>query len=71
MPRFSIRQLLLGIVALPLTLALAACGDEVDEMAGLSGEKIEAIAPPEGKSWTEIARHLPTVLAVEVLERHG
>ena len=25
----------------------------------------------EGKTWAEIARHLPTILSVEVLERDG
>ena len=25
-------------------------------------------SPDEGESWAEVARHLPTVLAVEILE---
>lgn len=54
MPRHTIRRLVLGAIALPFALGLAACESKDDEMAGLSGEVIEKIAPPEGKSWTEM-----------------
>jgi len=54
MPRFSIRRLLFGVLALPLALGLAACGDKDDDMGGLSGEPIAKIAPPEGKGWTDM-----------------
>jgi protein-disulfide isomerase len=50
----SIRRILMSAFAAPLALALAACGGGGDEMAGLSGEVIEKIAPPAGKSWSEV-----------------
>ncbi|MDG2002098.1 MAG: thioredoxin domain-containing protein [Novosphingobium sp.] len=59
MRRFSIRQLLLGIIALPMALGLAACGSENDEMAGLSGEVIEKVPPPVNKSWVEVVDKTP------------
>jgi protein-disulfide isomerase len=59
MPRHSIRRLLLGVIALPFALGLAACGSESDEMAGLSGEVIEKIAPPVGSSWSEVVDKTP------------
>lgn len=59
MPCHSIRRLLLGVIALPFALGLAACGSEIDEMAGLSGEVIENVAPPVGKSWAEIVEKTP------------
>jgi protein-disulfide isomerase len=59
MPRLSICRLLLGVIALPLALGLAACGSKPDEMGGLSGEVIENIAPPAGQSWTEVIEKTP------------
>jgi len=55
MKTLSIRRLALQAIALPLALGVAACGGgEDDGMAGLSGEVIEQVAPPAGKSWTEV-----------------
>lgn len=43
-------------LAVPLALALAACGDSAEEPAGaIEGEPIAAIPAPEGSSWLEVA----------------
>ena len=54
------RSLSFALVA-PLTLALAACGSGSSdvESSDLEGAKIEPIAAPEGKEWTEIATTTP------------
>lgn len=54
MPRLFPSRLLLALIALPLALGLAACGDKKDEMGGLSGEVIKKIPPPQGKNWTDV-----------------
>lgn len=41
----------LGLIA-PLALGLAAC-DSADETASIAGEPVEAVAAPEGTSWSE------------------
>ena len=49
------RQIALGLIAAPLALGLAACGDKKEEGAApTSSEPITPIAAPAGKSWTEI-----------------
>ncbi|MCB2047062.1 MAG: thioredoxin domain-containing protein [Novosphingobium sp.] len=54
------RQLAIAAVAAPLSLALAACGSGgLDTEAGLSGDPIEKIAPPEGKAWSEVVAKTP------------
>lgn len=54
MNRHSIRRLAMSVLALPLALGLAACGGGGDEMAGLSGDVIEKVAPPVNKSWADV-----------------
>lgn len=55
-----LRPLLLGIVALPLALSLAACDKSKDTAATTpSGEPIAKIAPPAGKSWSEVIQQTP------------
>ncbi len=51
MNRFSFRRM--ALLAAPLSLALAACGETGGE-AGLSGDPIEEIAPPEGQAWSQV-----------------
>ena len=53
MSSHSIRRLLLGLIALPLALGLAACDSKPDEMGGLSGEVVAKVPPPAGKSWAD------------------
>lgn len=55
MNRFRFRQIVLGVVAAPLALGLAACGEKKsEEAAPTSGEPIAPIAAPAGKSWTDV-----------------
>ena len=41
------------LLALPLALALAACGDEAGTEGSISGEPVAEVAAPEGQSWLE------------------
>ena len=55
MTRSRFRQIAIGLIAAPLALGLAACGDKQDEGAPTtSGEPIAPIAAPAGKSWNEM-----------------
>ena len=47
-------------------------GDSADPAGIYFGTNSGSIfaSKDEGETWVEIARHLPTILAVEVLERH-
>lgn len=49
-------RLLLTLAALPLALGLAACKQDATAPAGEApkGEAVAAVAPPEGKAWTEV-----------------
>ncbi|GGD47108.1 thioredoxin domain-containing protein [Erythrobacter arachoides] len=49
------RRFALALLAAPLTLALAACGDEADGEAALVGEPVAAAPAPAGSSWSEQA----------------
>lgn len=50
----SLRPFALAALAAPLALALAACGsDTTKDGAAPSGEKLENVAPPAGKTWSE------------------
>jgi len=54
----SLRHLALALIAVPLALALAACGD--DKEASLpQGEPIAAVPPRDGTPWTEVASETP------------
>lgn len=59
MNRFRFRQIALGLIAAPLALGLAACGDKKDEAAPTSSEPIAPIAAPAGKSWTDTVEKTP------------
>lgn len=49
------RQIAIGMIAAPLALGLAACGEKKgEETAPVSSEPIAAIAAPAGKSWTDV-----------------
>ena len=56
MPRLF--RIALAVLAAPLALTLAACGDDADEGAP-TGEPIAHIAPPTGQSWVETAAVTP------------
>ena len=53
-------------------LRQAMSGDSADPAGLYFGTNSGSVfaSTDEGETWSEIARHLPTVLAVEVLERH-
>lgn len=54
MTRFRFRHVALGLIAAPLALGLAACGDKKEEEAApVSGEPVAPVAAPAGKAWTE------------------
>ncbi|KQM22157.1 thioredoxin domain-containing protein [Novosphingobium sp. Leaf2] len=61
MIRNSLRSVVLGMVAVPLALGLAACGkkDETSATATTSGAPIGKIAPPAGKSWADVLVKTP------------
>lgn len=48
------RQIALGLIAAPLALGLAACGDKKEDSAPKSSEPIAPVAAPAGKNWAEI-----------------
>ena len=54
MIRHTLRHLGLGVLAIPLVLGLSACGKSDESGGTLSGEPIEAIAPPDGESWQDM-----------------
>ncbi|HKT86168.1 MAG TPA: thioredoxin domain-containing protein [Novosphingobium sp.] len=55
MNRFRFRSIALGLIAAPLALGLAACGEKKDEGAApASSEPIASIAAPAGKSWKDV-----------------
>lgn len=56
MPTISLFRLAL---AAPLALALAACGNEADTAAGVSGEPVAAVPAPEGTEWRDTVSVTP------------
>jgi len=54
MNRISIRNLALGLLAVPLALSLSACDKKDKENASISGAPIAKVAAPAGKSWTDV-----------------
>ncbi|MDE8650357.1 thioredoxin domain-containing protein [Novosphingobium album (ex Liu et al. 2023)] len=54
----TIRRIALGLIAAPLALGLAACGDKTGQ-APTSGEPIAKIAPPAGQNWADIIEKTP------------
>ena len=56
----KLRTVLFAAIALPAALALAACGDDPTEDAGLpKGDAIAAIKPPAGTAWADTAVETP------------
>ena len=47
------RRFAVSLLAAPLALALAACGDDGAGDAALAGEPVAAVAPPAGSTWSE------------------
>ena len=48
------RSPFLAALALPLALALSACGSEVEETGSLEGEPIAAVPAPDGQQWSDV-----------------
>jgi len=48
------RKIMFGLLFAPLALGLAACSGDADGDAAKTSDPIPKIAPPEGKSWTDI-----------------
>lgn len=59
MSRLSFRPILLGMIAAPLALGLAACGDKTGSEGASTGDRIENIAPPAGTSWADMIEQTP------------
>lgn len=56
----SARRLVLGSIAAPLVLGLAACGNDAETtVSTANGEPIAAIPAPEGQSWSEVVEQTP------------
>jgi protein-disulfide isomerase len=53
------KKLFLAVLALPLSLAVAACGGDAPADEPLVGEPIAHIAPPEGQTWLEVGSETP------------
>lgn len=58
-PMMTIRRAALAAIALPLAVALAACGDKEEDGALPEGEAIAAIAAPAGTEWADTAVETP------------
>lgn len=54
MSRIPSRRLIPALLAAPLLLGVAACGDKAAEGGNAKGEPIAAIAPPAGKAWADV-----------------
>jgi len=50
----TLRRIAIGMIAAPLALGLAACGSNDKSESGLSGDPIAKVAPPAGKSWSDV-----------------
>lgn len=48
------RSPFLAAFALPLALALSACGSDVEETGSLEGEPIAEVPAPEGQQWSDL-----------------
>lgn len=49
-----LRRIALATLAAPLALGLAACNSGTEADGGLSGEPVAEVAPPEGKTWSDV-----------------
>jgi protein-disulfide isomerase len=60
MHRLAFRRFVMGLIALPLSLAVAACGSGSDK-AGTApnGDPIAKVAPPAGKAWADVVAKTP------------
>ena len=59
MTRMTFRRLAQGLLVAPIALALAACGGGDKGESALSGDPIAKVAPPAGKSWSEVIEKTP------------
>jgi protein-disulfide isomerase len=60
MHRLAFRRFVMGLIAVPLSLALAACGSGSDSTsAAPNGDPIAKIAPPAGKAWADVVEKTP------------
>ena len=60
MTNFAFRRIVLAAVAAPLALGLAACSkDKGGEGAQANGEAIAKVAPPAGKTWSDVVSVTP------------
>ena len=53
----ALRGVALGLVALPLALALSAC--HKSDSGATSGDTVAAVPPPAGKSWSDVIAATP------------
>ncbi|GAB5349972.1 thioredoxin domain-containing protein [Alteriqipengyuania sp. 357] len=53
--RPSARPFALTAIALPIALALSACGSSDEGDAALASEPVAAVPAPEGQAWSEVA----------------
>lgn len=58
MIRASLRRIAFAIVATPLALSAAACGDDAGK-GGASGEPVAKVAAPAGKAWADVIQKTP------------
>jgi protein-disulfide isomerase len=54
MTRDSLRRTAFAVIAVPLALGLAACGESADSSGAPTGGPIANVAPPAGKAWNEM-----------------
>ncbi|HUD28997.1 MAG TPA: thioredoxin domain-containing protein [Novosphingobium sp.] len=57
--RLISRHAVLGLIAAPLALGLAACGKKDETGAPASGQPIAKIAAPAGKAWADVVAKTP------------
>jgi protein-disulfide isomerase len=59
MTRSAFRRLVFALAVAPLALGLAACGKSSEGGGTTSGDAIAKIAPPAGKTWSDVVAKTP------------